>query len=131
MDYDGYIKTYNQGDDAETAQRYYTEDFALILPFGELRGRDTVIDFLTKNHLGIPEELRPRIVARTEGHILVELDIVLRPERDVPDHFLTPLVSGREVTIRFFASYDLRGDRIAAMRLAWWPVADDQQAPAA
>ncbi|WP_264933413.1 hypothetical protein [Streptomyces sp. A012304] len=46
---------------------------------------------------------------------------MVRPERDVPDHFLTPLVVGQEVTVCFFASYELRGDRIAAFRLAWWP----------
>lgn len=123
MDYDGYIKTYNEGDDAVTAQQYYAEDITLTMPLGTLSGRDEVIGFLTRGHAGIPEELKPRIVLRSEDHILAELDIVLRPERDVPDHFLTPLVTGQEATVRFFASYDLRGDRIAAFRLAWWPPA--------
>ncbi|WP_084692324.1 nuclear transport factor 2 family protein [Parafrankia elaeagni] len=123
MDYDGYIKTYNEGDDVVTAQQYYTEDITLTMPLGTLSGRDEVIGFLTRGHAGIPEELKPRIVLRSEDHILAELDIVLRPERDVPDHFLTPLVTGQEATARFFASYDLRGDRIAAFRLAWWPPA--------
>ena len=89
MDYDGYIKTYNQGDDAATAQQYYTEDITITMPLRTLSGRDEVIGFLTRGQAGIPEELKPRIVLRSEDHILAELDIVLRPERDVPDHFLT------------------------------------------
>lgn len=123
MDYDGYIKTYNQGDDAATAQQYYTRDITITMPLGTLNGRDEVVGFLSRGHAGIPEELKPRMVLQSEEHILAELDIVLRAERGVPDHFLTPLVAGQEVTVRFFASYDLRSDRIAAFRLAWWPPA--------
>lgn len=80
MDYDGRIKTYNQGDDAATARQYYTEDITITMPLGALSGRDQVVGFLARGHTRIPEELRPRIVVRSKDHVLAEPDIVLRDD---------------------------------------------------
>jgi hypothetical protein len=121
FDYDEYPTSCNPGDDAATANRFYTDDIVLESSAFRVEGRDQVGAFLQAGHEGIREQLVPLAYAAQGDVLLAELDLVLDAEVGGPSP-VGVLPPGRTVT-RCFASYRVDGDRISSLRLGFWPVA--------
>ena len=60
-------------------------------------------------------------VLQEGDRILAEVDITFVTPDGRPDFPLGPLEPGRPSTFKFFAVYHLRGDRIARLKLGFWP----------
>ncbi|GKZ77793.1 hypothetical protein AnigIFM56816_000576 [Aspergillus niger] len=120
MRYQDYLDAYNHPDEGAKA-RFFTEDCKFQLGELKVEGRDAMLAMFANGHIGVKEELRPLHVLETEGYIFAELDACFMPFEDTPQNFFHPFKRGEPLSFRFFASYEIRDDRISFMRLAHWP----------
>lgn len=121
FDLQAYIDAFNDGDDEKAVNDYYTSDAIVEGPDRTMHGRDEWLRTLLFIHDGIREHLTLVEVVREGDVIMAEVDATFTAIRNSPDFLQGPLKQGESMTVRFFASYRLRGDRIARLALAWWP----------
>jgi len=116
-----YVEAFNAGDDEVAVNTYYTEDAIIEGPDGVMNGRHEWLKTLQFVHQGIREKLNPVLVVREGDNIMAEVDATFTATIDRPDFMQGPLKAGEAMTVRFFASYRLRDEKIARLALAWWP----------
>jgi SnoaL-like protein len=122
MDYETYIDDFNRNDEGAMVARWFTEDLVVEVPGQVLRGQTDWVAFLEYSHAGgVQETLRPVEVLQEGDRILAEVDITFVTADGRPDFPLGPLHAGVETTWKFFAVYHLREDRIARLKLGFWP----------
>lgn len=124
FDFHQYIADFNAAcgiDEEAMVNRWFTEDLVLEGPDRVLHGRQHWTGLLTFAHDGVTERLELLRTVREGDRLMAELDGQLLFAKDRPDHPMGPARAGQEIRTRFVASYDLRGDRIARLLLAWWP----------
>jgi len=121
FDFNRYIEDFNTNDDeSKFVAKYYTEDLVVDGPQGTMHGRQAWIDMLGATHVGIKERLQPIMVAREGDKVMAESNATFTASRDRLDFPFGPLKKGESVTVRFFASYRLRGHQIAHLTLGFW-----------
>jgi limonene-1,2-epoxide hydrolase len=122
MDYERYIEDFNRNDERAMVERWFTEDLVVEVPGQVIRGREDWVAFLEHSHAGgVQETLQPVDVVQDGDRILAEVDIAFVTPDGRPDFPLGPLPPGETVTFKFFAVYHLRDDRIARLKLGFWP----------
>jgi len=121
FDLDKYIDDFNSYDEEIVVREYYAEDSVVEGPDHVKRGRNEWIALLKAMHVGIKEELTPRLVVQQDDILMAEVDATFTATADRPDFIYGPLKEGESVTVRFFASYTLRDALITRLALAWWP----------
>lgn len=124
FDMNAYIADFNAacgGDESEMIDRYFTEDLVMEGPDRTTHGREPWLRTLQHAHDGVTEHLELLRVVREGSRIMAELDGLMVAHKDRPDFPIHPLMAGQELRTRFFASYDIRGNQICRLLLAWWP----------
>jgi hypothetical protein len=120
FDFDRYIEDFNVNDDESTVPKYFTEDLVLEGPDRTLRGRHEWLGLLKFAHAGVSERLHPIMVVREGDNLMAEVNAVFTASVDRPDFPFAPLKAGQPMTMKFFASYRLRGHQIAHFTLGCW-----------
>ncbi|OHE98614.1 hypothetical protein CORC01_06065 [Colletotrichum orchidophilum] len=69
---------------------------------------------------GVKEELQPIHALKTGEYILAELDACFMPFEDTLDNLIHPFRKNEPISFVFFASYEIRDNRIHSFRLAPW-----------
>ena len=122
MDYERYIEDFNRSDERAMVERWFTDDLVVEVPGLVIRGREDWVAFLEHSHAGgVRETLRPVEVLQRDDRILAEVDITFVTADGRPAFPLAPLRPGEEATFKFFAVYHLRDERIAHLKLGFWP----------
>jgi hypothetical protein len=122
MDYERYIEDFNRNDERAMVERWFTDDLVVEVPGQVIRGVEDWVAFLEHSHAGdVHETLQPVLVLQDDGRILAEVDITFETAQGRPDFPLGPLGPGKPSTFKFFAVYHLRDDRIARLKLGFWP----------
>jgi len=120
MDYEAYIASYNDHDDAATLNRFFAEDVIVDGPDGRHLGRDAFLRVLSFIHDDVDEDLLPQLILRDGNHMMVETDAVFTAKRDRPEFPFKPLVAGEVLKMKFFAVYHLRDGKVAHFKLSCW-----------
>jgi hypothetical protein len=120
FDFNRYIEDFNVNDDESTIPKYYTPDVVVEGPDRTLNGRQEWLDGLKFVHNGVRERLQPVLVVRDGDKLMAEVNVVFTPSVDRPDFPFGPLTAGQALTMKFFASYRLRGHQIAHLTLGCW-----------
>ncbi|MCK6401350.1 MAG: hypothetical protein L6Q74_05475 [Sphaerotilus natans subsp. sulfidivorans] len=134
FDFHQYITDFNAAcgcDEESMVNRYFTEDLLLEGPDRTLLGRQHWAALLMFAHDGVSERLEVLRVVREGECMMAELEGRLVFSKDRSDHPMGPAKAGQEIVTRFFASYEIRGDRISRLLLAWWPAQAKAIHPAA
>ena len=120
FDFNRYIEDFNRNDDESTVARYFTEDMVLEGPDRTVHGRQEWLRLLQFAHAGVRETLRPVMYLRDGDQAMTEVNAEFTATVDRPDFPFAPLKAGQPLTMKFFASYRLRGHQIAHLTLACW-----------
>jgi hypothetical protein len=120
MDFNAYVRCFNEADEPRLGSLFFTDD--IIYDGGNRRyeGRDAFVHYLHAVSDGLRQTMTPVRVLQEDDHVMAELDIEFRALADRPDFPFGALLRGEAMTLRFFGSYYLRGDRIARIHLANW-----------
>ena len=129
FDFYKYIETFNAGDDEAMVNNYWVDDLVVATSQSGkdkeggilARGKDEWRKFLKAVHDGIREIIRVQVLLQDENHILAEIDMDFHASKDRPDYTFGALKAGDFITVKMFALYFLRGDKIAMLKLASWP----------
>ncbi len=121
FDFNRYIEVFNQNDEDLLGDLFFTEDIVCDGPDRTFYGREEWLGMLKFAHVNMRERLVPLLVVREGDKIMAVVNVVFTAIADRPDFHFGPMKSGDSLTMRFFASYHLRGNKIAHMSLAWWP----------
>ena len=123
MDYTEYLELFDSGDRRELVRRFCTDD--VIFEAGALkqvhRGKDEVTRFLLRLQDGLREVIRPQVVLQNDDYIVVEADVDLHAQKDLPDNPAGALRKGEYLTMKAFAVYYLRDGKICRFKTALWP----------
>ncbi len=120
FDFNRYLEVFNQNEEALLGE-FFTEDLVLNGPDRTLHDRQEWLELLKFTHFGVRETLHPIMVVRDGDQVMLEANAEFMPSVDRDDHPLGPMKAGQALTVRFFASYRLRGHQISHLTLAWWP----------
>lgn len=120
MDYDAYVACFNTGDDAALVDRFFCDDVVFTSGARAYRGRDELTAFLAWAHDGVREVMRPQLVLRDDDHIFAEIDMDFHALAERPEFPFGHLHPGDMVTVKFFATYRLRGGRVAELKAMTW-----------
>ncbi len=120
FDFNRYVEVFNQNNE-DLMEEFFTEDMVLDGPDRTAHGRDNWFNLVKFSHIGVRETLRPLLVVRDGSNIMAEMNAEFMPSADRADHPMGAMKAGQLMTVRFFASYRLRGNQIAHITLAWWP----------
>ena len=119
FDFDRYVEDFNTNDES-VVSKHYTEDLTVEGPDRTLRGRAEWLGMLKAVHSGVRERLQPIMVVRQGDRLMAEVNVVFTPSVDRSDFPFGPLKAGQSLTMKFFASYRLRGQQIAHLTLGFW-----------
>jgi hypothetical protein len=122
MDFDAYVEDFNRNDERPMVKRWFTEDVVVEVPGRVLKGQAEWLAAVEASHAGgVRETLQPVAVLQEGDLILAEMDIQYVAAQGHPDFRLGPLEPGVPATYKYFAAYRLRDQRIAHLKLAFWP----------
>lgn len=121
LDYNDYIALFNTGDDATLVERFFAEDIVFTGATRQHRGRQALLGFLAWAHDGVREVMRPQQVLRQGDVIFVEVDMDFHASKERADFPFGHLHPGDRVTVKFFVTYRLCGDRIIELKSMTWP----------
>ena len=129
FDFYKYIETFNSGDDNTMVDQFWVDD--LVVATGRIgmgveggilaEGKESWFKFLEGVHDGMRELIRVQALIQNENNIFAEIDMDFHATKDRPDYPFGPLEAGDFITVKMFALYYLRGDKIAMLKLASWP----------
>jgi ketosteroid isomerase-like protein len=119
--YEDYVREFNQGEDVNLVDRYFTEDCVMISTSGVRRGRQELKKFLHWAHDGVREIIRPQLVLRDGRQLFAEIDMDFVASKARDDFPFGALRPGDILTVKFFALYTLRDGLIAELRTMTWP----------
>ncbi len=113
MNFSDYIDQYNMGDHAVLVRKFYTDD--IVFESGAMkriyRGKDEVLEGFSIQR-DIREVFRPQIVLQDENHIFAEVDMDFYALKDLPDYPFGALKKDERMTVKVFAIYYLREEKI-------------------
>jgi len=121
FDFNRYVEVFNQNDEDLLGKLFFTEDIVCDGPDRTFNGLEEWLGMLKFSHIGLHERLVPLFVVREGDKIMAVVNVEFTATADRPDFHFGPLKLGDSLKMRFFASYQLRGDKISYMSLAWWP----------
>ena len=127
FDFYKYAETFNSGDDKAMVEGFWVDD--LVVSAGGLggeegilaKGKENWLKFLEGVHDGMREIMRIQVLIQNKNHIFAEIDMDFHASKDRPDYPFGPLKAGDFITVKMFAHYYLRDDKIAVLKLASWP----------
>jgi hypothetical protein len=125
FDFYKYAETFNSGDDKAMVEGFWVDDMVVSTGQGEegilAKGKKDWLKFLEGVHDGIREIMRIQVLIQNKNHIFAEIDMDFHASKDRPDYPFGALKAGDFITVKMFALYYLRGDKIAVLKLASWP----------
>jgi hypothetical protein len=121
MNYDAYVRLFNEGDDRALVERYFAEDCTMISAARIMRGHDELIEFLEAAHDGVREIARPQRVLQDEHSILAEIDMDFIASKPRPDFLFGELQPGDILTVKFLVAYSLEGGKVVELKSMTWP----------
>lgn len=121
LNYNDYIALFNTGDDAALVDRFFAEEIAFSGGTRDYQGRAALKAFLDWAHDGVREVMRPQNILQREDLIFVEVDMDFHASKERPEFPFGHLYPGDRVTVKFFVTYRLRGDRIVELKSMTWP----------
>lgn len=126
FDFYKYVETFNTGDDKEMLDRFWVDDLVVLSGQGEdaaplASGKDNFLNFFNWVHDGVREIMRVQTLIQEEDKIFAEIDFDFHASKERPDYPIGHLKQGELVTVKMFALYFLRGDKIEKLKLATWP----------
>ena len=121
LNYDDYVALFNTGDDAALVERFFADDVVFSGGTRDYRGKAALKSFLDWAHDGVREVIRLQNILRREDLIFVEVDMDFHATRERPDFPFGHLHPGDLVTVKFFVTYRLNGDRIVELKSMTWP----------
>jgi hypothetical protein len=125
FDFYKYAETFNSGDGKAMVEGFWVDDLMVSTGQGNeeilAKGKENWLKFLERVHDGIHELMRVQTLIQNKDHIFAEIDMDFHASKDRPDYTFGPLKAGDFITVKMFALYSLRGDKIAKLKLAFWP----------
>ena len=126
FDFYKYIETFNSGDDRAMLDGFWVDDLEVWSGRGNeasllASGKEAFLKFLDGVHDGARELMRVQVLIQNENNIFAEIDMDFHASKDRPDYPFGHLEPGDFITVKMFALYFLRGDKIAKLKLASWP----------
>jgi hypothetical protein len=129
FDFYKYIETFNSGDDEAMVDNFWVDDLVVATGLSGkgneegilAKGKENWRKFLEGVHDGIREIIRVQTLIQNEDNIFAEIDMDFYASKDRPDYAFGSLKAGDFITVKMFALYVLRGDKIAMLKLATWP----------
>jgi hypothetical protein len=123
FDFYKYAEVFNSGDDRAMVDGFWVDDLKVATGQGEVlaSGKESWLKFLEGVHDGMREIMRIQTLIRNESHIFAEIDMDFHASKDRPDYPFGSLKAGDFITVKMFALYFLRDDKIAMLKLAYWP----------
>ena len=122
FDFNKYIEVFNSGDDKAMVDQFWVDDLVAETAQGELaKGKEDWLKFLEGVHDGMRELMRIQVLIQNEDNIFAEIDMDFHATKDRPDYPFGPLEKGDFITVKMFALYFIRDDKIAKLKLASWP----------
>ncbi len=113
---EAYYSTFNSGDHQALAD-FYSDDIIFEYRDVKLRGRDTVIGHFAELQQGVTESIRPLSILVDGSRVAVEMEDTFTAKVDLPAFLGNPLKQGASITGRYSGFYDIRDNRICAVRL--------------
>ena len=123
FDFYKYAETFNSGDDKAMVDGFWVDDLEVLTGQGErlASGKENWLKFLAGVHDGIRELMRVQTLVQEKNTIFAEIDMDFHASKDLPNYPFGHLKPGDFITVKMFALYLLRGDKIATLKLATWP----------
>jgi len=126
FDFYKYIETFNSGDDKAMLDGFWVDDMEAWSGRGDnvtklASNKGEFSKFLKVVHDGVREIIRVQTLIQNENNIFAEIDMDFHASKERPDYPFGHLKPGDRITVKMFALYTLRGDRLAKLKLAAWP----------
>ncbi|MGC1460303.1 MAG: nuclear transport factor 2 family protein [Steroidobacteraceae bacterium] len=121
LNYDDYIAVFNSGDDAALLERFFAADVVFTGGSRDYQGKAALRAFLDWAHDGVREVMRPQNVIRREDMIFADVDMDFHASKPRPDFPFGAMRPGDLITVKFFVTYRLRGDRVVELKSMTWP----------
>ncbi len=126
FDFYKYAETFNSGDDKAMVEGFWVDDMVVATGQGNeegilAKGKEDWLKFLEAVHDGVREIMRIQTLIQDENNIFAEIDMDFHASKERPDYAFGHLKPGDFITVKMFALYYLRGDKIAVLKLAYWP----------
>jgi len=129
FDFHKYIETFNSGDEQAMVDNFWVDDLVVATSQSGnnneggivAKGKEDWLKFLAGVHVGIREIIRVQTLVQNENNIFAEIDMDFHASQDRPDYSFGPLEAGDFITVKMFALYFLRDDKIEMLKLASWP----------
>lgn len=120
MNYAEYERVFNAGDDRHLVDRFFRDDIVFSSGAREFRGKNELLRFLDWAHDGVREVMRPQNVLQRDDLIFAEVDMDFHATKPRPEFPFGALEPGDMVTVKFFVTYRLVGERIAELKAMTW-----------
>ncbi len=121
LNYNDYIALFNTGDDAALVERFFADDVVFSGGTRDYQGKAALKAFLDWAHDGVREVMRPQNILQREDLIFVEVDMDFHASKERPQFPFGHLHPGDQVTVKFFVTYRLRGDKVVELKSMTWP----------
>jgi hypothetical protein len=121
LNYDDYVAVFNTGDDATLLERFFADDVRFSGGTRDYQGKAALKAFLDWAHDGVREVIRPQNVLRRDDLMFVEVDMDFHASKERPEFPFGHLRPGDMVTVKFFVTYKLRGDKVVELKSMTWP----------
>ena len=115
-----YLEDYNSGD-VDRVLPHYEAD-VVFENYGRSQQGADVGTFLRWLHTAVSNRLIPRHLLIDGDEIALEAEAEVIAHMDLPDLPIGAMRKGERATSRMFAFYHTRGERIAHVRIAGWPL---------
>jgi hypothetical protein len=114
-----YYRTHNERRFDDLVNGFFAEDASFENPKMQAKGQQQTIGFLKQSSEFVRINLMPRSIVINPGVTAIELDCVMRAEKDLPDFLLGPMKKGSKASMRMAAFYHLVGDLISQANVYW------------
>src|SRR5262245_10137294 len=121
LNYDDYIALFNTGDDAALIERFFDDDLVFSGGARDYRGKAALKSFLDWAHDGVREVMRPQTVLQNGDVLFADIDMDFHASKERPEFPFGHLRPGDRVTVKFFVTYRLRGDKVIELKAMTWP----------
>jgi hypothetical protein len=120
-----YAEAFNSGDDKAMVDAFWVDDLEVWSGRGAkaekiASGKESFLKFLNFAHNGVREIMRVQTLIQHPDNIFAEIDMDFHATKDRPDYPFGHLKPGDFMTVKMFCLYDLRGDRLARLKMAAW-----------
>jgi len=125
FDFYKYAETFNSGDDRAMLDGFWVDDLEVWSGRGGnvtklASDKGEFLKFLVFAHDGVREIMRVQTLIQEKDSIFAEIDMDFHASKDRPDYPFGHLKPGDRITVKMFALYTLRGNRLAKLKMASW-----------